>query len=97
MHVQVEPGSILVLVRGAVEEDHLTLVPALVRLTDVREVEACGSVGGVRRHPRHPAFVPLPAVRWVALVPNVDWDVLPLNIQKYFKTLPYLGRKLYLL
>lgn len=39
MDVEVEPCAVLVLVRATIKEDHLALVPTLVRLTDVREVE----------------------------------------------------------
>jgi len=35
----VEPGAVLVLVGATVEEDHLTLVPSLVSLAYVREIE----------------------------------------------------------
>lgn len=83
MHVEVEPGAILVLVGRAVEEHHLALVPALVGLADAGEVEAGGAVGRVGRHARHAALVALAAVRRVALVPDVDGDVLALRTVTY--------------
>lgn len=51
----------------------------LVRLPDVREVEAGGAVGRVGGHAGHAALVALPAVGGVALVPDVDRDVLSLH------------------
>lgn len=51
----------------------------LVRLPDVGEVEASGAVGRVGGHAGHAALVALPAVGWVALVPDVDRDVLSLH------------------
>lgn len=79
MNVQVEPGAILVLVRGAVEEHHLALVPSLVRLADVREVEAGRAVRGVSGHAGHSPLVTVAAVSRVALVPDVDRDIQPLH------------------
>lgn len=81
MHVQVEPGPVLVRVGRAVEEHHLALVPALVRLADAREVERGRSVGGVVRHAGHAALVALAAVRGVRFVPDVYRDLLTLHME----------------
>lgn len=51
----------------------------LVSLFNIGEVEARGAVGGVGRHAGHAALVALAAVRRVALVPDVDRDVLTLQ------------------
>ena len=40
MDVQVEPCTVLVTVRRPVEEDDLALVPSLIALADVGQVEA---------------------------------------------------------
>lgn len=51
----------------------------LVRFADIGEVEASCAIGRVGRHARHPALVAFAAVRRVALVPDVDRDVLSLR------------------
>lgn len=58
----------------------------LIRLADISKVEAGRAVGRVRRHARHPALVALAAVRRVALVPDVDRDVLSLHTQGHMLT-----------
>ena len=74
-----EPGAVLVLLRGPVQEHHLALVPALVRLADVRKVERGRAEARVRRNARYTALVPLAAVRGIALVPDVDRNFLTLG------------------
>lgn len=92
VHVEMEPRTILVLVRGPVEEHHLTLVPSLIGLADVRQVKGGGSVGRVRWHARHSALVALAAVRRVTLVPNVDRDFLALQHNLYIRLGPDIRR-----
>lgn len=55
------------------------LVVHLVGFADIGEVEASCAIGRVGRDARHAALVALPAVRRVALVPDVDRDVLSLR------------------
>lgn len=74
-----EPGAVLVRVGRPVEEDHLALVPPLVALPDSGQVEGCGSVGRVVGDPGHPVLVAFAAVCWIALVPDVDRDLLALD------------------
>lgn len=80
-----EPGAVLVRVGRPVEEDHLALVPPLVTLPDSGQVERGGSVWRVVGDPRHPALVAFTAVCWIALVPDVDRDLLALNNRKQQK------------
>lgn len=75
VNVEVEPGAVLVRVGRAVEEDHLALVPALVTLLDVGQVETGEAVRTLSGHPRHSALVALTAVRRVAVVPDVDGNL----------------------
>lgn len=75
VNVEVEPGAVLVRVGRAVEEDHLALVPALVTLLDVGQVETGEAVRTLSGHPRHSALVALAAVRRVAVVPDVDGNL----------------------
>lgn len=77
MHVQVNPGAILRRIRRPVEEVDPALVPPLVALVHVGEVERCL----VRQ--RDAALVAVSRVGRVAVVPDVDRDLdallLPLD------------------
>lgn len=75
MDIQVKPWPIFVRIRGPVEEDHLTFVPALIRLSYVRKVERCKSVRWVWADSVHTALVPLPTVCGVPVVPYVYGDL----------------------
>lgn len=75
-----EPGTVGVPRAGRpVQEDHLALVPALVRLSDAGQVEGCCSVRGIVSDPRNSALEPFSTVGRIALVPDVDRDLLALH------------------
>lgn len=78
MDVQVKPRAVLVLVRRPVQEHDFALVPALIRFPDIRQVEGRRTELGVCRHSRHSSLVPFAAVRRIALVPDVDRQLLAL-------------------
>ena len=71
MNVQVEPRSIFMRVGWSVEEDHLTLVPSLIGLTNICEIERSEPVGWVRTDSRHSAFITLSTVGGITVVPYV--------------------------
>lgn len=54
-----KPGAIFVRIGRSVEEDYLALVPALVTLTDIGQVEASEAVWRVRGHSGHSPLVAL--------------------------------------
>ena len=76
--VKVEPGAVVVLVWRSVEEHHLALIPALVRLADVSEVERCLAIAGLWTDPRYTTLVLVGRVRRVVLIPDVHRNILPL-------------------
>lgn len=78
MDVQVKPRAVLVLVGRPVQEHDFALVPALIRLPDIRQVQGRRTELGVRRHPGDASLVALTAVRRVVLVPDVDGQLLAL-------------------
>ena len=65
MHVQVEPGAVFVAVWRSVEKDDLALVPTLVALLDVGQIEAGHAVRRVRADLGDPTFVALATVCWI--------------------------------
>lgn len=79
MHIQVEPGAVFVFVWGAIEKHDLALIPALVGLPDVRQVEGRCPIWRIWRHAGHSSLIPLAAVGRVTLVPDVDRDLLTLK------------------
>lgn len=66
MHIEVYPSSVFGRIRGPVEEINLALVPALVTLVHVGEIQR-GLVGK-----RDPPFIAIACVWWVPIVPDVD-------------------------
>lgn len=76
--IQVEPGTVLVTVRRPVEEDDLALVPSLIALADVSQVEARHAIRWIRRNSRDSTFVTFATVGRIRLVPYVYWYLLPL-------------------
>lgn len=56
-HRNVEPGSIVALVRYPVREDDLTFVPAVVTFSYGRQVQRCLSVNKIVAQQRHPTDV----------------------------------------
>lgn len=75
VHVEVVPGTVLMLVGRSVEEHHLTLVPALVALLDAGEVEGREAVVGTRQHAGRTALVMVVVVRGVVVVPDVHGHI----------------------
>lgn len=75
-----EPRAVLVLVWRSIEEHDLALVPALIDLADICQVERCGAERRVGRDTRHTALVALAAVRRIVFVPDVDGDFLALCV-----------------
>lgn len=72
-----EPSAILVVGRP-VEEVYLTLVPSLVSLLDVGEVETGDPIGRIGVDLGHSTLVAIAAVRRIGLVPYVYGYLLPL-------------------
>jgi hypothetical protein len=68
-----KPRAVLVRVRRTVKEHDFALIPTLVRLADVSEIERGETVWRIRGHSTHAALVALTAVCRVAVVPDVDW------------------------
>jgi hypothetical protein len=64
----------------------------LIRFPNISEVKASCAVGRVGCDSGDPAFVTLPAVCRIALVPDVDRDVLTLLSIKYFTNWTLLAR-----
>lgn len=83
MDVQVEPSSVLVLVRGSIQKHDLALIPALVRLANVGEIQRGSAERRVRRDARNTSFVSLSAVGWIAFIPNVDRSLLSLESYQF--------------
>lgn len=50
----------------------------LIRLPNISEIEAGGTVWRVWSHSRHTTLIALSTVCWVTLIPDVDGDVLTL-------------------
>lgn len=78
VHVQMEPRAVLVLIGRSIQEHHFALVPALIRLLDVGEIQRGSAVRRVGGHARYAAHVAVAAVRRIVLVPDVDRDFLAL-------------------
>lgn len=72
------PGAILDGFGWSVEHDYLALVPSLVRLVHVAEIER-GRLPGER----HPALVAFAHVRRIAIVPDVDGNLHSLLLPLY--------------
>lgn len=75
MNIQVEPGTVFVLVWRPIKEHHLTFVPTLVRLSDVGQVEGSKTIWGIRGNTRNTPFIPLSTVCWVTVVPDIDGNL----------------------
>lgn len=73
-----KPGTVLVTVGRPVEEDDLALVPSLIALADIRQIEASLAVRRVLVHLRDTALVSLATVGRIRLVPYVYRCLLPL-------------------
>lgn len=91
--IQMVPGTVLMLVGQPVEEHHLTLVPTLVALLDVGEVEGGQAVVRALVHAGHPALVRVVVVRGVVVVPDVHRHIESLGqwgqIQLFCLFFPY--------
>lgn len=72
MDIEMKPRAVLVRVRRTVKEHDFALIPTLVRLADVSEIERGETVWWIRGHSTHAALVALTAVCRVAVVPDVD-------------------------
>lgn len=57
----------------------LVILPALIRLANVRQVKGGGSVRRVWGYAGDTTLVSLAAVGGVALIPDVDWNLLSLE------------------
>lgn len=80
VHVQMEPRAVLVLVGRPIQEHHLALVPALIRLLDAGQIQRGGTERRIGGHARYATHVALAAVRRIVLVPDVDGDFLALCV-----------------
>lgn len=76
-HIQMHPRPILRRIRRPIQEIHLTLIPALVSLPNSGQIQRCQATE------RRPTFVPLPRVRGVPVVPDVDGDLDVLLLPLY--------------
>lgn len=85
--IQVEPGAVLVLVWCSVEKNNLALIPALVRLSDVSEVEGGLAIAGLWIDPCYATLVLVGGVRRVVLIPDVHRNILPLSQIRHPATL----------
>lgn len=74
-----KPCAVLVGVGWSIEERDLALIPALVGLLDVGEIERGESIRRVRWNSWDAALIAVAAVCRVAVVPYIDRDFLTLD------------------
>lgn len=77
-----EPSAVFMGVWGAIEEDNFALVPALIALSDVGQIETRQAVRRIRTDTADPPLVALAAVSWIAVIPDVDRNVLTLKMRE---------------
>lgn len=75
-----KPRAILVLIRRPVQEHDFALVPALIRLANIRQVEGRRTELRIGGYPRHSSLVAFAAVRRIVFVPDVDGQLLALCV-----------------
>lgn len=76
MNIEEKPGPVFGVRAGwPVQKDHFALVPALVGLADVGQVEGSLSERRIWTDTRHSLLVPHTHMRGVQVVPDVDWNV----------------------
>lgn len=78
MNIQMIPRSILMLVGRSIQKHDLTLIPSLIGLAYVGEIQWCSAEWRISGNLWHASLISLAAVRWIVLVPDVDWCLLAL-------------------